>query len=547
MAKQPTQQPSRGPAAPPPQPATPPSPPAEQQSALHAALHRLASFSGDVRTLAVNITILTVIIIIVPVIGGQFLRSQVLIEPIAIPAPLLATGLTPEVAANRLWDGIKQVTLEGNTAKGAISAIPETQKVDFSIPDSGLSIDSLVYYVRQFFHIYETHVSGEFRCADPACTPQGITLRLRIVGADLQLVDLPPMGARSEAVYFHDAAHDVLAMLDPFIAIVADADRNPDRAKVLARRLIRSGHQDAKWAHNLIGNLLLRAGDTTGALKEYEAALAIDPDFLTARANYGDVHRILGDIKGARDAFERIAKADPKSPLSQAGFADLAMLEGKPDDAVRFLMTASDRVPLETKYIDRAGKILLDSGRNAEAEAMWERALEINPVDLAALAHLGAQHLADGEYGEAERLYQDAADYAPDDATLQGQDAELLLLTHQYDAALVRADNAIRLAPDNAGYRISRASALQYLERYDQALQELVRAEALAPDDPKIFYARATMQQFLGRNAESIAAFRRFLALDPETPFAAAVEGWISTMEAKLRPAPAAPDQPAAG
>ncbi len=134
MARRPEAKQDDGkPPEPAPQPSPPPpSPPPEGSHWLP----QLAAFSGDVRTLLVNLTILLIIIVVVPVIGGQFLRTQVLIEPLSIPEPMLATGLTPEVAANRLWDGIQQVTREGNSAKGAIAAIPETQRVDFSIPDS---------------------------------------------------------------------------------------------------------------------------------------------------------------------------------------------------------------------------------------------------------------------------------------------------------------------------------------------------------------------------------------------------------------------------
>ena len=262
-------------------------------------LTRAAGLSTDVRTLAVNLTILAVIIRVVPVIASQFLREQVLIEPIAVPEALLATGLTPEVAANRLWDGLKEVKEAAGSSKGSVTAIPDSKQVDFSIPDSGLSIDSLIYYVRQFFNAYETRIGGEFRCADPACSPAGITLRLRVVRDDMELLQLPPMGPRAEAEYFRDAAGEVMAVLDPFTAIAADAAAEPKRAQVLARRLIRSGHKDAKWAHNLIGNMLLDDNDIAGAETAYRAALALDPDFPTARTNLGNALRIKWDVAGA--------------------------------------------------------------------------------------------------------------------------------------------------------------------------------------------------------------------------------------------------------
>src|SRR5688572_33481830 len=100
---------ARKPAA---KPATVPAAPARDPITLPEA----ASLTSDVRTLLVNITILLAIVLVVPVIAVQFLRSQVVIEPIGVPAQLSATGLTAEIAAGRLWDGLEAITAAAGTA-----------------------------------------------------------------------------------------------------------------------------------------------------------------------------------------------------------------------------------------------------------------------------------------------------------------------------------------------------------------------------------------------------------------------------------------------
>src|SRR5687767_10349318 len=183
MARKPATKPAPAPAAPVRDPIT---------------LPEAAAFTSDVRTLLVNITILVAIVLVVPVIVAQFWRSQVVIEPLTVPQAMVATGLTPEVAAGRLWDGLEAVTDAAGTAKRSVVSIPESAKVDFAIPDSGLSIDALVYYVRQFFNSYETRITGEFRCADASCAPEGQSLRIRVVSNTVELIDMPVRGTRSE-------------------------------------------------------------------------------------------------------------------------------------------------------------------------------------------------------------------------------------------------------------------------------------------------------------------------------------------------------------
>lgn len=247
-------------------------------------LPRVASLSSDIRTLVVNVAILIVLLIVAPVVIGQFWRNQVLIEPIAVPAALQRTGLTPEVAAAGLWDGLKEVEAEADSAKASVTAIPDSQQVDFSIPDAGLSIDSLIYYVREFFNAYETRISGELRCASAACLPGQVTLRLRIVDDGLEVIDLPPQGNLTEDQYFRQAAGRVMGALDPFTAIAADSAADPTHARA----------PDRAAYHLKRGRLLQALDRPQEALASYRRFLTLAPDDPRA----GAVQAWIAEIEG---------------------------------------------------------------------------------------------------------------------------------------------------------------------------------------------------------------------------------------------------------
>lgn len=496
-----------------------------------------AAFSSDVRTLAVNLAILAIILLIVPVVAVQFLRNQVLIEPLAVPTALQASGLTPEVAANRLWDGIEQIKDAADTGKGGVSAVPDSQQVSFSIPDSGLSIDSLIYYVRQFFHAYETRISGEFRCADAACTPGGVTLRLRIVREGLDFIQLPPVGDLGEDRYFRDAAAEVLSVIDPFVALAARARGEPDKARVLAERLIRTGHPDAKWAHNLLGNLSIDDGRIAEAKAQYEAALALDRDFLPALANIGNVMRIEGDRDGARAAFEAVDKADPGNAFAAAGLADLALLDGRQDDAIALLLAASRRDPLNPHYLYRAGIVAFDRSDVEAARQHLEQALAIDAAHEPSLALLSAIYMLAGDLDGAERIYRTAANLAPDNAAILAAHARQLRFLQYNDEALVRIEAAIALDPGRVPYRISRAELLQQLDRNGDALAELLRVRDMEPDNADALYDLGQVYRELNRGGDALAAFRRFTELAPDDPRAGAVAIWMEELEPAAMPA----------
>lgn len=136
-------------------------------------LPSLAALAADTRTELINVAVLVLLVLIVPVVAVQFLQDKVIIQPSPVPDARTQPGLTPDVAGNRLRDGLNEQAAVAATSKQAITVLPASQRVDFAVPDTGISIGALVYHARHFFHAYPTLISSEFRCADAACIPQG--------------------------------------------------------------------------------------------------------------------------------------------------------------------------------------------------------------------------------------------------------------------------------------------------------------------------------------------------------------------------------------
>ena len=518
-------------AAPIPAPPAPDAPPGAARPE-RLSLQKAASISADFRTLAVNVTVLLVIIVIVPAVLTQFLRSQVVIDPIAVPAAMQADGMTPEIAARRLWDGLQEVKASADTAKNTFSAIPDSDQIDFSIPDAGLSIDSLVYYVRRFFNIFETHIGGEFRCADPACAPEGISLRLRVTGRELEVIALPPRGETSEPEYMTLAATEVMNELDPFVAIAARAKAQPSRAKAALYQLIAERHPDAKWAHNLIGNLLLDEDKVEPAMREYRNALALDPSFHLARTNLGRALWMTGDLDGARAAYDEVLRADPHDTFAVEGRADLALSAGSIDEAVRLLLDAVRAQPAEMRLLLRAATIEYRAGRTESAVEHLGEVLRIEPTNTTALLLLALHYQLTDRYAEAAELYGAAVDFDPQNLDAGMEHSAMLYVLQRFEEAAAEARRVIGIAPDLVRPHILLAQALFNLDRPQEALDELIIAQKLGPDDPDVLYQLGTVYAALSRWDEAIATYRRFVELDPDSPMVEFAEIMIGKWEA---------------
>ena len=498
---------------------------------LRVSLPTLESGSTRLRKVILNIAFVLAILIFIPILASQFLRSPVLIEPIAVPEALAARGMTPEVVASRLWDGLRDASALARTSKASVDAIPNSQRVQFSVPEVGLSMDSIVRQTRQFFNLHQTRITGEFVCADAGCAPEGMQLRLRLLRGSSEVIDLPPMGDRDMRSYFTDAATHILQSLDPFVAIAAISASEPVRAVALARRLIRQHHPDSKWAHLLIGNIRSERGEDRAAWPEYEAAVALDPGFNIARANLAGVLRRLGDPAAARKIYDDLAAVAPNSAKPYEGYAELAAAAGDIDGAIAMFQKAAALDPASPHYYSRIGMLEKDRGNMDAAREWFARALALDPAYVLATTAMFKYHLLRGDLAAALPMLRAASEHAPADTIAHATYAFALMLTNQPEAALEVLDRALVVSPDDADMLFESAKLLLALDRIPEALARLDRAIALDAYDPAPYMSRGTTLAVSGQNAAARRDFERIIEVDQTGLYAPQAKSFIGILD----------------
>jgi tetratricopeptide (TPR) repeat protein len=494
------------------------------------ALPRIEAFSATIRTMFINIGFFAAMLLLIPAVASQFSASAVVIEPIAVPESLVARGITPEVAANRLWDGLQDFARTASVARSTIVAIPNSQRVEFSLPDTGISIDSVSKQVRQFFGLYETHIAGEIICDTSDCAPEGLRLRLRIIRATTEIVDLPPIGNRSEPDYFRDAAAGVFDVLDPFVAIAARAITDPEGAAARARSLTLGNHTDAKWAHNLLGDIARAAGDTDDAIADYRAALALDASFNIARINLARALAESGDFPAADTTLTEATALEPQAPSLPTARAEIALAKGDREAAITAFLAAAQLAPVDPAPLVRAGELELQLGQTAAGMAHLEEALDLDPGHTDALRLLGEAYRADGDLAAAERLFKDWAEYVPGSADAHLALAELLLERNDPEGAAEHYDRLVTLDPANFDYATARTQVLLELGRYPQAVDGLTPFADAETPNPAAVLLLARVQHQAGRTEKAVERYRQFLALLPEAPEKAEVEAALAEL-----------------
>jgi tetratricopeptide (TPR) repeat protein len=194
--------------------------------------------------------------------------------------------------------------------------------------------------------------------------------------------------------------------------------------------------------------------------------------------------------------------------------------------------------------------MLLQSGRLAEAEAIYEKILAAQPDHFDSLHLLGFICYRRGEYAraldqidfalesdpdhsvalnsrglalqgltrfeEALASYDRALGGQPDYAEAHSNRGHTLYELKRFEEALASYDHALALWPDFAEAHYNRGNALHELERFEEALASFERALALRPDMAGAHYMRGTALHRLRRFEEALASYDRALALQPD-------------------------------
>lgn len=494
------------------------------------SLPSIEEFSKLLRTMFINIGFFAATLLLIPSVAGQFTRSAIVIDPIAVPEAMATQGLTPEVVANRIWDGLQAFAATASDNRGAIAAIPDSQLIEFSLPDAGISIDSIFAQIRQFFQIYETRIGGEYVCATADCAPEGRQLRIRVVRKSSDIIDLPAHGSMTEAQYYREAAAGIYAIIDPYVAIAAQAETAPLKAATLARGLIIDETRDSKWAFNLLGRIALEDGQFRDAVAEFRAALAIDPDFHEARAGLAEALLHAFDSETASVELAELERRAPNSPLVPKLRAQIAVVAGDQAEGVRQMLLSAELDPLNPEPLIAAGNMELRAG-NVEAGMQHLRgALEIDPGYSAALNILAVTLLEQQRNEEAAAIYRQWLEFDPDHAVARVSLAMVLDAGGEYEEAAEQFQLAHDAGQVTGDLASARGINFFHLGRYAEALEILLPFVAQRPGDWPTVQAVAGSHIYLGERQQAAAVLQKFVEAAPDAPQRAEAEGYIGQL-----------------
>lgn len=239
-------------------------------------------------------------------------------------------------------------------------------------------------------------------------------------------------------------------------------------------------------AHNNYGAALAKLpGHGTEAIRQYEQALTLDPNFYEAYNNLGNA--LLAGAGQWSEAVQCYRDALRINPQFAEAHADLG-----------------------NAYARRPALL-------PDAIAEYETAIRLKPGYAGAYNNLGSALLASGRVAEAVGDFAEALRLRPDFADAHNNLGKALAMTGRLDAAVAEFQAAIALEPDLAEAHNNLGNAWSAVPgRQTDAEREIETALRLKPDFPEAHNNLGNVWASMpGRLPGAIAEYRQAVRLDP--------------------------------
>jgi len=198
------------------------------------------------------------------------------------------------------------------------------------------------------------------------------------------------------------------------------------------------------------GNALLRLQRNEEALASFDQAIALSPGLVLAHYNRGTVLQTLGRLPEAMESYRRVLAMEPGNAQARFNLGCVHLQMKQFGEALECMDEVIARAPEIPEPHNNRGTALLRLGRYAEAVASFSRALALQP-----------------QYAEA-----------------YNNRGEAQLQLRNLENALADVRRAVELRPQQGESRFLMGRLLREMKRYDEALQQLYLAQRLSAPIP---------------------------------------------------------------
>lgn len=241
-------------------------------------------------------------------------------------------------------------------------------------------------------------------------------------------------------------------------------------------------------------------GKLDEALEQYKLAIAADPKYGDALADFGTALALKGDWKAAEEMQKKAIAANPNDALYRLNYARILDKNGDSNGSL---------VELNTAY-------------------------RLNPKDTSILMALSKKTMAAGQMKDSVRYLEEAVDLYPTRSDLRERLSYGLMKSGDVDQSAAQAKEAVKLDPKSASAHVTLGSALMVQGYVVPAVNAYKDAAKITPKDANVHFLLSKAMEKSGDKDGAIAELNQFLALcTPEDPRGTQAKQHLEVLKAR--------------
>ena len=268
-------------------------------------------------------------------------------------------------------------------------------------------------------------------------------------------------------------------------------------------------------AHNNLGNVLKEQGKWKVAEKSYRQALSLLPDNALILSNLGNALYNQNKPSEALPFLERAISIDPGYALAQHNLGSVLMKMRRRDEAIKCFKKAYQLMPEMEEIGSALSSAMCEQGECEEAISIFNESAKANPNSVVAYMALAYVFSKMGDTENAIAKIERAAVIDPENARLLAQYAEVLF-EHDALEAKRKIEKALMHEQKNARFIHLKSVILGKLNLLEEAEALALEAIALDPHNPLYLDELGNIRKEKGDYQKAKTAYLQAMKLSPD-------------------------------
>ena len=249
-------------------------------------------------------------------------------------------------------------------------------------------------------------------------------------------------------------------------------------------------------------------GNVDRAIAEFQAAQALDPDYVPAQLRLCEAWRKKRQphlLVKAEAAIQRL-RTRGEFPGAATIHGWLCMDKGAYQEAIDLFGLAIEADPADTSAHYGLAAVHARLGRPRLAREIYERVVAENPNDWSGRHKLAVFYIRHNWYEEAEAVLRPLCDAVPNNVVCLRSLASTLYYLDRREEALETYDRMLAISPIASGYN-NKGAALFYWQRYEEAIAAFEKSVLLDDRAYMHWAGLADAYRWAGFSQDAVAAY----------------------------------------